>query len=190
MVVKLCLRILILGLVAYLIEPVSNQSYADDVYSIQAMKFRDRYIRHKNFTTYLDPITDEQTAKDATFHLISGLGDGTCYTFEARYLRGYYLRHWQFRLVLAQFDSNDPNFRADATFCPRKGLVTRAGEHLYSFESLNYRGYYIRHRNFELWVNKNDGSDGFRLDATFLLSPPVHAPGTFDPGTNQIPSTE
>jgi len=172
---------------------IADRSSADElVYSIRAWNFQDRYIRHKNFMTYLDQIglNDEQAAKDATFYLRDPLRrpvtDTNCYTLGAQYLKGYYLRHRQFRLVLAKFDQNDSNFGGDATFCLRKGLAGKG----YSFESLNYPGYFIRHANFELWVNKNDGSTGFKRDATFDLVHPVHAPMTIDPGTNQVPSTD
>ena len=95
---KLCLKIVAISLVACLAQAVADNSYADDnpVYSIQAWKFQDRYIRHGDLKTFLDQINDEQAAKDATFVLIPGLrkpiDKGNCYTFRARYLPGYYLR--------------------------------------------------------------------------------------------------
>jgi hypothetical protein len=36
-----------------------------------------------------------------------------------------------------------------------------------SLESTNFPGYYLRHRNNELWVERNDGSTLFRNDASF-----------------------
>jgi hypothetical protein len=71
-----------------------------------------------------------------------------------------------------------------------------------SFRSWNYPDRYIRHRlflglhyirhsNFELWLVKSDGSQLFKKDATFIMSPPltVHPPiGPVDPGTNLVPA--
>jgi hypothetical protein len=37
-----------------------------------------------------------------------------------------------------------------------------------SLESTNFSGYYLRHRNFEVWVERNDGSAGFRADSSFF----------------------
>ncbi|MFM6252779.1 MAG: AbfB domain-containing protein, partial [Dolichospermum sp.] len=59
-------------------------------------------------------------------------------------------------------------FRKDATFCPRRGLSNKGGT---SYESYNFPGYYIRHRDFELWLDKFDGSSLFRDDASFLRKP-------------------
>ncbi|WP_235147930.1 AbfB domain-containing protein [Fischerella thermalis] len=43
-----------------------------------------------------------------------------------------------------------------------------------SFESLNFPGHYIRHKNFELWIDASDGSDLFRKDATFSITTPLY----------------
>lgn len=42
-----------------------------------------------------------------------------------------------------------------------------AGSGTVSLESANYPGYYLRHKNFEVWVEKNDGTSTFASDATF-----------------------
>lgn len=39
-----------------------------------------------------------------------------------------------------------------------------------SFESVGFPGYYLRHSNFKLVVNKNDGTSVFKNDATFYKS--------------------
>lgn len=36
-----------------------------------------------------------------------------------------------------------------------------------SFESVNYPGYFLRHRNYLVYLEKNDGSATFKADATF-----------------------
>ena len=61
-------------------------------------------------------------------------------------------------------------FKEDATFCVRRGL---AEGNALSFESFNFPKYYIRHRDFELWVGQDDGSDLFKKDATFIQTQPV-----------------
>ncbi|RPF37243.1 alpha-L-arabinofuranosidase B-like protein [Streptomyces sp. TLI_185] len=42
-----------------------------------------------------------------------------------------------------------------------------AGSGTVSLESANYPGYYLRHKNFEVWLEKNDGTTAFASDATF-----------------------
>jgi len=43
-----------------------------------------------------------------------------------------------------------------------------AGSGTVSLESANFPGYYLRHRNHEVWVERNDGSATFRADASFF----------------------
>ena len=40
-----------------------------------------------------------------------------------------------------------------------------------SLESLSTPGHYIRHRNFEVWLDANDGSAVFAGDASFRVQP-------------------
>jgi len=43
------------------------------------------------------------------------------------------------------------------------------GEGGFSFESVNFPCYYIRHQSFRLYIHRIDGSELFRKDATFML---------------------
>jgi hypothetical protein len=54
--------------------------------------------------------------------------------------------------------------RADASFRVRQGL---ADPSCVTFEASNYPGYYLRHRNFEILLNRDDNSQLFAADATF-----------------------
>ena len=69
-----------------------------------------------------------------------------------------YLRHWDFR---ARLDPNVTNL-ADSQFRIVTGLAGGV-----SLESTNYPGYYLRHRNNEVFVDRNDGTAQFRSDASF-----------------------
>ncbi|WP_247673760.1 family 43 glycosylhydrolase [Micromonospora sp. C51] len=71
-----------------------------------------------------------------------------------------YLRHWEFRVRL---EPNVTNL-ADSQFRIVAGLSNSAA---ISLESTNYPGYFLRHRNHQIWVERNDGSNLFRQDATF-----------------------
>ena len=42
-----------------------------------------------------------------------------------------------------------------------------AGGNTVSLESTNFPGYYLRHRNWEVWVERNDASSTYRADASF-----------------------
>ena len=57
--------------------------------------------------------------------------------------------------------------RADATFIARAGLGL---EIAVSLESVNFPGHFLRHQDFRLKLHRNDGSDLFRNDATFMYN--------------------
>jgi hypothetical protein len=143
-----------------------------EVISFQSYNFSDRYIRHRNFLGYLEPISDELGRKDATYKLVPGLANSKCSSFESVNFPGHFLRHENFRLKLAR-RINQRLFREDATFCIKTRLF---GDNTssWSFESLNFPGHYIRHKNFELWIDPSDGSDLFRKDATFSITTPLY----------------
>ena len=58
--------------------------------------------------------------------------------------------------------------KEDATFVATAGL---ANPNCTSFESVNKPGYYLRHQNFQLHLQPNDGSALFSMDATFCQKP-------------------
>ncbi|QLE54941.1 AbfB domain-containing protein [Nostoc sp. TCL26-01] len=132
-------------------------------YSFSSYNFPDRYIRHRNYLGYIEPVNDELGRKDATFRLRNGLANSKCTSFESINFPGHFLRHQDFRLKLARNDGSRL-FQQDATFCQRAGVAGTGT----SFESYNFPAHYIRHKNFELWIDPADGSDLFRKDATFI----------------------
>ena len=72
-------------------------------------------------------------------------------------------------------------FKRDASFIVRPALNGLPGA--FSFESVNFPGFYIRHSNYQLWINRSDGSD---LYARTPLS--VRAQTAFRP-TPLLPSS-
>ncbi len=77
------------------------------------------------------------------------------YNFQDRYIR-----HANFEARI------DPNVSplGDSQFNIVPGLSDGSA---ISFESANFPGYYLRHSNYELRLEYNDGTSGFRDDATF-----------------------
>ncbi len=72
-----------------------------------------------------------------------------------------YIRHSGYR---ARIDAN-VSPAADAQFKIVAGLANSGG---ISLESVNYPGRFLRVRaNGEVWLDQNDGTDGFKNDATF-----------------------
>ncbi|MFV2114675.1 family 43 glycosylhydrolase [Micromonospora sp. LOL_025] len=75
-------------------------------------------------------------------------------------LTASYVRHYDHR---ARVEPNVTNL-ADSQFRIVAGL---AGAGSVSLESTNFPGYYLRHRDFALYVEQNDGSALFGADASF-----------------------
>ncbi|MBD2487059.1 AbfB domain-containing protein [Aulosira sp. FACHB-615] len=156
-----------------LISASSVQSQnSNEAVSFRSYNFSDRYIRHKNFVGYIEPIGDELGRKDATFKIVPGLANNKCSSFESVNFPGHFLRHENFQIKLSR-RINQQLFREDATFCIKNRLFGD-NPHSSSFESLNFPAHYIRHKNFELWLESSDGSDLFRQDATFIITNPLY----------------
>ncbi|MET7452116.1 family 43 glycosylhydrolase [Streptomyces sp. NPDC005574] len=77
------------------------------------------------------------------------------YNFPSRFVR-----HHDYR---ARIDA-DVSPLADSQFRVVAGLT---GSGTVSLESANLPGYYLRHRNFEVWLEKDDGTASFAADAAF-----------------------
>ncbi|WP_188195759.1 family 43 glycosylhydrolase [Nonomuraea sp. SYSU D8015] len=73
---------------------------------------------------------------------------------------GSAIRHYDFR---ARLDANVTPL-ADSQFRIVTGL---SGSGTVSLESTNFPGYYLRHRNYEAWVQQRDGTSLFNADASF-----------------------
>ena len=71
-------------------------------------------------------------------------------------------------VIAAVTSSSSATDKADATWIVTAGL---ANSSCISFQSANVSGQYLRHSNFELYLNANDGSSGFAQDATFCPTP-------------------
>ncbi|GIG59683.1 hypothetical protein Lfu02_40550 [Longispora fulva] len=57
----------------------------------------------------------------------------------------------------------------DASFKLRPGLAGTC----YSFEPVNYPGYYLRHRDGEVWIDPYQGTSLFAYDASWWLETPA-----------------
>ncbi|MGW2614936.1 family 43 glycosylhydrolase [Streptomyces sp. NPDC001500] len=71
-----------------------------------------------------------------------------------------FIRHWDYR---ARIEANVSPL-ADSQFRVVSGL---AGTGTVSLEAADFPGYYLRQRNSEVWLEKNDGTSAFASDATY-----------------------
>ncbi|MBN3896082.1 MAG: AbfB domain-containing protein [Nostoc sp. NOS(2021)] len=68
-------------------------------------------------------------------------------------------------------NDNTTLFRNDATFCIKPGLASLTNV---PFRSYNFPNYYIRHKNFELYIDPYSTDNVFLNDATFTLVAPFN----------------
>ena len=83
----------------------------------------------------------------------------------------FYIRHddGDDRVVITEITQGSPSLaKADATWMVQAGLADSA---CISFESANDPGQYLRHSDFELYLEPDDGTSQFALDATFCPRP-------------------
>jgi hypothetical protein len=164
---------------------------------MRSFNFRDRYIRHERlpaqpqlgevewtspaFTGGLTPAVTDFDRLDSTFLMVPGLA-GRGVSFESVMYRGKYLMHKGSRIHVHAPDGNDW-LAGDATFHRRQGLADSTWE---SLESDSLPGHFIRHRDFQLWVEKPTTDIAlFNADATFSV-----LPGMYTQSRITVPSTQ
>lgn len=97
------------------------------------------------------------------------LTPGSVISLEVQGKNGLRMRHQNFRVRVDQFTANSSaGDRADARFTVRKGLAS-AG--CLSFEAVNYPGYYLRHRVYDMILDRRDKSTLFDQESTFCAQP-------------------
>jgi hypothetical protein len=132
------------------------------------------FLRHRAEEVYVEAPSGGAFDADATWAVQNPLWrSGADVTVdEARSLRvttpGYTDRYLRHRDSLARTDvvdaASDATLKADATFVVRRGL---ADSSCYSLESRNFPGRYLRHANFRVRLDPDDGTQLFKEDATF-----------------------
>lgn len=98
----------------------------------------------------------------STAYVRNPFTDGPVYRFEASNVSDAFIRH---RDARGRIDANVTPF-ADSQWRMVPGLADPAGV---SFESVNFPGEFLRHRNGELWKDPFAGQALFLADATFYI---------------------
>ena len=87
----------------------------------------------------------------ATFTVVSGLADSSCYSFRAD--NGAYMRHRNRQLFVEVDNGSNPGlYRQDATFCPQSG--TSPGSYTFWARTDGYRDFAIHRDGGELWIDR------------------------------------
>ncbi|MCJ2013900.1 AbfB domain-containing protein [Methylobacterium sp. J-076] len=141
--------------------------------SLQASNFPTYYLMNAGGTVKLAVPGSTADRQQATFRVVTGLtGQGV--SFASSTTAGQYLRHQNFQGYVQGNDGSD-GFKQDATFTQVNSLAgscSCTSGQCVSYQSVNYPGMYLRHRNFSLGLAQPDGSDLFKQDASFCVAPP------------------
>jgi Alpha-L-arabinofuranosidase B (ABFB) domain len=178
-----CILLLILPGVGFVQEPKYR--------SLQAYRPQNQFMRHAGFLGRIGRTKTDLDVRDAIFRIVPGLADRNCVSFESTNVRDHYFKHAFWRIVLAK-RLDEQKFREDATFCIVWGLhrTNRSGADSMSFRSFNFPDRYIRHRNFELWLDPMENTALFRDDATFFMVNPATREMSFEGDTVLVPVEE
>lgn len=137
--------------------------------------YTDRYVRHSGGAGYTAVVTgssDDLLKADATWTVVPGLADPSCYSFASANYPDQYLRHQAYRVRLGT-DDGTALMHADATWCAEPGA-----DGTVRFSSYNYPGQYLRHYDAELWLAvpggpaARDTATAFEADTSWSLEAP------------------
>jgi len=133
---------------------------------LKSYNYPDRYVRHSNNVASIDPSPFDPTA-DMQWKPVAGLADPDGVSFQSVNNPNYYLRHFNYSLVLNQNDNSEA-FKADATFYKTAGFADSSWT---SFKSYNFPDRYIRQLNYVLRIDPISSSSPTddKEDATFRL---------------------
>jgi|GEM_PF-5925803 len=120
-------------------------------FGVTTPNYTNRVLRHYESLARTDVIGASEA--DASFRVVPGLADASCYSLQSKNYPDRYLRHSASRIRIDPRD-NTRLFDEDATWCTRPGL---SGQGV-SLESFNLPGRYMRHANSEVWLAQKGGS--------------------------------
>jgi hypothetical protein len=142
-----------------------------ELVSFQTYSNHALYVGCKAEAVMLFELKTKEDKEYTTFRLVPGLADGKLVSLQSALQTNYFMRHQGGQLKLHGLE-DDGLFKSDATFRKVAGLADPSDPTLVSFESFNYPGFYIRHRNGLLYIEKSEASVAYKQDATFRIQPP------------------
>ncbi|MFI6866623.1 AbfB domain-containing protein [Nocardia sp. NPDC050406] len=134
---------------------------------LQSFNFPEFFVRHQNFEGELMKLNTPGFVEDFAWEEEFAGTDAEGFTlvrFRSKNFPDRLLRHKDFRMVLEP-DDRSSLFRKDSTFRRRRGLSGDPEAGWRSYESTNFPGHFIRHRNFHLFMDSKEPK--LAADATF-----------------------
>ena len=92
---------------------------------------------------------------------------GSTYRFESKNYKDYYMRHKDYKMRIDKYEDSTI-YKLDSQFKVVKSLLQVRNVDTVSLRSINYPQYYIRHAGYKCYIGRNDGSELFKADATWI----------------------
>lgn len=133
-----------------------------------------RYVAHTGTTVNTQVVSSSSSTtlkQQASWTVVTGLGNSACYSFESVDTPGSYIRHYNFALLLNANDGTK-QFYEDATFCPLAALNGEGN----SIRSWSYPTRFFRHYSNVMYIASEGGVDTFDAttsyndDVSFIIS--------------------
>lgn len=124
------------------------------------------YLAHSGTTVNMQVVTSSSTStlkQEASWKVVTGLGNSGCISFQSVDTPGSYLRHYNFVLELYANDGTK-QFYEDATFCPEKSFNSVGTN---SIRAWGYPTRWIRHYDLLAYIASNGGVDTFDTTTSF-----------------------
>ena len=135
--------------------------------SFESLNFPGHYIRSQEGVLFLhSPLSYPGFNPETTFKVMDAVLPFQIVTINSLNCPKFSVRNCNTRGRIAVID--DEEGMGESTWKIVPGL---ADPKWISFESVNYPGYYLRHRGFQIWLDRLDGSDIYKKDATFRKIP-------------------
>ncbi|WKB55443.1 AbfB domain-containing protein [Eleftheria terrae] len=120
--------------------------------------FDNRYLRHLDGLAHTEVVTADSDAllkQDASWRIVAGLADPSCYSFESRNFPGEYLRHMHSRVRRDPLQ-HTAQYRDDATFCAHATGNGAAGVRLAAY---NFPNRWLRHYAAAVYISDGLGGE-------------------------------
>ena len=127
--------------------------------------YTDRYIAHTGATVNTQVVSSSSSTalkQQASWTVVTGLGNSACVSFESRDTPGSYIRHYNYVLQVNASDGSK-QFKEDATFCPQAGLNGQGN----SIQAWGYPTRYFRHYTNLGYAASEGGPETFDATASF-----------------------
>jgi hypothetical protein len=139
--------------------------------SLRSVNFPDRYVQSQGEQVVIGTVATSTERANATFIRVAGLAGGNSVSFQSLVNPDYYLRHQNYLLKLQENDRSGL-FSRDASFVERDRNDLNSSRMAHSYEAVNFPGFFLRHQNFVLKLQKYDPRDRlFDQDSSFELLP-------------------